>query len=248
MTMPEEINRKLTDHCSSLLFAPTQTAVNNLRDEGFRQQVRLTGDTMVDALHAVMPIVEKRQNTTLDASNVTRNNFVLVTLHRPSNVDDPGRLGQIHFALSKIAEKLPVIFLAHPRTRSRLAQLGILNRSKGSGVNYLNPQGYLTSLALLKNASCLLTDSGGMQKEAFLLRVPCITVRQNTEWPETLRGKANRLIADPRRLVEAVTSVASDKALRTRICTLGNPFGDGHAAVRIARIVETHLHRRTTRE
>ncbi len=247
-TMPEEVNRKLTDHCCSLLFAPTQRAVQNLRDEGLREQVHFTGDTMVDALRAIMPIVEKSQNATLDSFSATRSNFALVTLHRPSNVDEPGRLRQINFALSKIAEKLPVIFLVHPRTRSQLTRLSILKRSKRKGVNYQSPQGYVTSLALLKNASCLLTDSGGMQKEAFLLGVPCITLRKETEWPETLRGRANALIADPRRLVETVTSIAHDKALRSRISKLRNPFGDGRAAIKIVQIVETNLHQRTAQQ
>jgi UDP-GlcNAc3NAcA epimerase len=242
LTMPEEINRKLTDHCSTLLFAPTRNAASNLRNEGFREQVYLTGDTMVDALRTTMPIVEKRQGAILDRLNAVPNNFVLVTLHRPSNVDDPTRLGQIHYALRKIAGKIPVIFPVHPRTRSKLANLGVLKRSKRYGISLVAPQGYVESLALLRNSGCLLTDSGGMQKESFLLRVPCITLRPTTEWPETLRAKANRLIADPQRVAKAVTFAAFDEGLKRRLRRLGNPFGDGQAAVRITRIVENALH------
>jgi len=242
ITMPEEINRRLTDHCSTLLFAPTRNAASNLRNEGFREQVYLTGDTMVDALHAAMPVVKKRQNAILPRFHAEPNHFVLVTLHRPSNVDDPTRLGQIHYALRKIARKIPVIFPVHPRTRSKLAKLGLLNRTKRYGISLVAPQGYVESLALLRNSGCLLTDSGGMQKESFLLRVPCITLRSNTEWPETLRANANSLVADPQRVAKAVTFAAFDEGLKRSLRRLGNPFGDGRAAVRIARIVENALH------
>ena len=238
LTMPEEINRRLTDHCSTLLFSPTRNAASNLRKEGFQEQIHLTGDTMVDALETAMPVVEKRENATLNKLRATRANFVLVTLHRPSNVDDPSRLGQIHHALRKIARRLPVIFPAHPRTRSRLAQIGLLSESKKYGVNLIAPQGYVESLALMKNSACLLTDSGGMQKEAFLLRIPCVTLRPNTEWPETLQANANRLVTDPQRIPKAVIDSAFDETLRRRLRHVGNPFGDGRAAGRIVGIVE----------
>jgi len=241
LSMPEEINRRLTDHCSTLLFSPTRNASSNLRREGFKTGVYLTGDTMVDALRAAMPFVEKAETAILNRLGVEPANFVLVTLHRPSNVDNPSRLGLVHRALRKVATKLPVIFPVHPRTRSRLNQIGILRQPKRRIINLVAPQGYVESLALLKNSNCLLTDSGGMQKEAFLFKVPCITLRPNTEWPETLKAQANRLITDPKRIAPTVAEVAFDAILRLRIRQLKNPFGDGRAAARIVRTVTNVL-------
>lgn len=241
MTMPEEINRKLTDHCSSLLFAPTRNAGSNLYHEGFRSQVHITGDTMLDALRAVMPTVRKEQSDLLGRFNLAPGNFVLVTMHRPSNVDDPSRLREICKALRSIARKIPLVFPVHPRTRARMSQIGLLKKPRHLGITLLSPQGYVESLALLRNSSCLVTDSGGMQKEAFLLQVPCITIRPNTEWPETLNMNANRLIVNPKRISTAVTTAAFDRDFKRRIGHLRNPFGDGRAAFRIARIIENSL-------
>lgn len=243
MTMPEEINRKLTDHCGTLLFAPTRTAISNLRREGLGEIAHLTGDTMVDALQTVLPIVRARESAVLDGFGVQPQRYVLVTLHRPSNVDDPKRLREIQRALCRVGSKLPVVFLVHPRTRAMLRKLKHYGTPRRRGVALTRPRGYVDTLSLLKNACCLLTDSGGMQKEAFLVHVPCITLRSNTEWPETLTGKANRLITDARMIPGAISSVAFDKALRKRISTLKSPFGDGHASYRIAMVIEKKLGR-----
>lgn len=237
-TMPEEINRVLTDHCSMLLFAPTKTAVRNLKAEGLSGATRLTGDTMLDTLTTVMPRVEEVEESVLARFGAQAFDYVLVTLHRPSNVDDLRRLREIQHALRKIAVRLRVIFLVHPRTRKRLAKLGLPATRGKSALTFANPQGYIETLALLKNARCLLTDSGGMQKESFLLHVPCATLRTTTEWPETLVGKANRLITNPKNIPSEVLRAALDDNLKNRIRKLKNPYGDGHASARIAGLIE----------
>jgi len=238
MTMPEEINRKLTDHCGTLLFAPTQTAMSNLREEGLDRVAHLTGDTMVDALQTVLPIVQKREDIVLQKLGLQQQDYVLVTLHRPSNVDNHDRLREIQLALSKIASRHTVVFPVHPRTHARLARLKNRGSRRRTNTILTSPKGYIETLSLLKNAGCLLTDSGGMQKEAFLLHVPCVTLRQTTEWPETLVGGANRLIAKPKTIPGAVHDAASDETLRRRIKRLRSRFGDGHASSRIAKIIE----------
>lgn len=244
MTMPEEINRILTDHCSSLLFAPTQTAASNLEKEGLRKLTHLTGDTMVDVLESAFPLAERRQTSILDRFKLKTRAYVLVTLHRPSNVDDPIRLGQILLGLRRVADKLPVLFPVHPRTRAKFASLGVLTKSKHTNIAMVPPQGYVETLALLKNASCILTDSGGLQKESFLLHVPCLTLRSSTEWPETLVSRSNRLVSNPKDLPREILSVALNEDLRRCLHHLKNPFGDGHASRRIAGIVERTVNHR----
>jgi UDP-N-acetylglucosamine 2-epimerase (non-hydrolysing) len=238
MTMPEEINRRLTDHCSSMLFAPTQTAAKNLEMEGLSRSTHLTGDTMVDALLTAAPFVEREQDAVLERLALTPKEYVLVTLHRPSNVDDLNRLREVMLALRRVAERLRVVFPVHPRTRLRLAELKASRQLAKNGIVLAGPQGYLEILSLLKNASCLLTDSGGMQKESFLLQVPCLTFRSTTEWPETLVGKANQLVFRPDRIARTILTVAFNDTLRRRMRELKNPFGDGCAAGRIIRIIE----------
>jgi len=235
--MPEEINRKLTDHCSTLLFAPTKTAIRNLKREGLGKSAYLTGDTMVDALHIVMPAVLEREKTVLRRYGVQTRGYVLVTLHRPSNVDDSNRLREIQLALQKVAESSRVVFAVHPRTRERLVKMRTLENLTGTGVIVTKPLSYLETLSFLRNSSCLVTDSGGMQKESFLLQVPCITVRSTTEWPETLEGGANRLVANPQIIPTAVSDIMAHKAFRERIRPSKRPFGDGYASEKIVRII-----------
>ena len=236
MNMPEEINRRLTDHCSKLLFAPTRTAFNNLTNEGLSKSARLTGDTMVDGLRIAMPSVKRREEGILRGLQLAKQNYVLVTLHRPSNVDEPTRLGEVVRSLQRVAKKTVVVFPTHPRTRERLRALGIRIRRGAWKIRLIPPQGYVQTLSLLKNAECILTDSGGMQKEAFLFRTPCVTLRSTTEWPETLRGHANRLITDPRLIP---SSIAQATSLNLRHERYSNPFGDGTASQKIRKILET---------
>jgi len=243
MTMPEEINRRLTDHCSTMLFAPTQTSMSNLRREGLGKIAHLTGDTMVDTLKTALPIVRARESSVLDRYGLQPQHYVLITLHRPSNVDDLKKLREIELSLQELTSKLRIVFPVHPRTRARLVKLGHLETSRNSRITLTRPKGYIETLCLLKNAGCLLTDSGGMQKEAFVLHVPCVTLRSTTEWPETLAQGANRLVTAPKRIPRAVLDAALDETLRKRIKGLRNPFGDGHASVRIAKIIESNLGR-----
>jgi UDP-N-acetylglucosamine 2-epimerase (non-hydrolysing) len=237
LSMPEEVNRRLTDHCSVLLFAPTKTAMRNLKSEGLLRMAYLTGDTMTDALQTILPVLREKETDILKDFDLESRDYVLATLHRPSNVDDLVRLRKISKALKNIARKMRVIFLVHPRTRSRLAQMKPKDTIEQT-ITLASPQGYVETLALLKNASCFLTDSGGMQKESFMLHVPCITLRANTEWPETLQQGANRLITKPHEISREVLRIARNGDLRERISRLKNPFGDGRASSRIASILE----------
>ena len=236
MSMPEEINRRLTDHCSSLLFAPTRTAVRNLTSEGLTEYTRFTGDTMVDALHFTLPVVASKEKNVLERLGVLRRNYLMVTLHRPANVDDPAALSKIMNNLRRIDKSIPVLFPVHPRTRK---QFSIANfKLDKTQIRLVPPQGYVENLALLRNAKCLLTDSGGMQKEAFLLDVPCITLRSTTEWPETLVDGRNRL-ADLKTMLPLVNdAISSDKRPNNRQL---NPFGNGRAAHKIRLILEEEV-------
>ncbi|HXZ89488.1 MAG TPA: UDP-N-acetylglucosamine 2-epimerase (non-hydrolyzing) [Candidatus Dormibacteraeota bacterium] len=237
MSMPEEINRRLTDHCSTLLFAPTRTALKNLTNEKLARNAWLTGDTMVDAMRIATPKAKEIEKSLLQSMQLETTAYVLVTLHRPSNVDEPTRLREIVRSLQKTGQS-KLIFPVHPRTRERLLALGVNITRDRSRVCYVPPQGYIETLALLKNAMCLLTDSGGMQKEAYLLRTPCVTLRSTTEWPETLEKQANRLINDPCMIPAAIARAGS---LDIRHEHFSNPFGNGAAAQKVTRILEDEV-------
>lgn len=222
--MPEEVNRRLTDHVSELLFCPTPLAVRNLRREGIARGVHLVGDVMLDALAQNLARAEQ-----LGAAAPPRGSFYLATLHRQENTDDRRRLGAILGALAALDR--PVLLPLHPRTRERLRRFGL--QAQGS-LRLQPPLAYLEMLLMLRNAAAVLTDSGGVQKEAFVLGTPCITLRETTEWVETLQGGRNRLVgADPRRIAAAVRAAGR----------LGRPrpskgaYGGGRAAERIARLV-----------
>ena len=189
--MPEEHNRVLTDHCSDLLFCPTQTAVDNLAREGITQGVHLVGDTMYDAVLQFAEIARQR-STILQDLGLKPKGYLLATVHRPYNTDDPDRLRSILEAFAEIGE--PVIFPVHPRTRQRMADLGLDNpQSAIRNPKLIEPVGYLDMLMLEQNARLILTDSGGMQKEAYFFGVPCATLRPETEWVETVEAGWNVL-------------------------------------------------------
>jgi UDP-N-acetylglucosamine 2-epimerase len=219
--MPEEINRILADHCSDLLFCPTQTAVDHLTNEGLGDRARLTGDVMYDSVLQHAQLSEQR-SAIMERLGLDRGGYGLATVHRPSNTDDQAALERILDALAAL--DLPVAFPMHPRAKLALAS-GDLETP--ANVRVTEPVGYLEMLALEKNAAVILTDSGGVQKEAYLLGVPCVTLREETEWPETLAGDWNVLAGnDPQRIVSA--------ARRPRPDVEPAPaFGDGHAAERI---------------
>jgi UDP-GlcNAc3NAcA epimerase len=201
--MPEELNRVLTDHLADLLFCPSQTAVSNLAAEGIVSGVHRVGDVMHEALmHAVAVAHEKS-----DAGRrlgVTPGGYALATIHRAENTDDLARLARLMTALQEISRTMPVLFPVHPRTRSRLPAL-----ADSAGLRLLEPLGYLDMVRLEAEAAVILTDSGGIQKEAYWLRVPCVTLRDETEWVETVQQGWNVLAgADPERIVHAARMAA----------------------------------------
>ncbi len=220
-SMPEEINRIVTDRLADLLLTPSRTADATLRSEGEPDgEIAFVGNVMVDTL---LYAVERARLTNFRRSIGANGESVVVTLHRPSNVDDPARLVAIAGALRAIAERRPVVFPVHPRTRARLEDAGMAL----GAVQLLPPLGYLQMLDLVDAAHAVVTDSGGVQVESAALGVPCLTVRQNTEWPETVACGANQLVFDPAALPAAVQSAR-------RAATPARPEGwDGMAAVRI---------------
>lgn len=198
--MPEEINRVLTDHVSTLLFCPTQTAVDNLAREGITEGVHLVGDVMYEALLWAAERA-RAQSTILERLGLSEKGYLLATVHRAENTDDPARLQAILDAFRVIDE--PIVFPVHPRTQARLSVLGFdLNVPH---LQLIPPVGYLDMVRLEQAARAILTDSGGIQKEAYWLGVPCITLRDETEWVETVTAGANVLVgADTARIVAAV--------------------------------------------
>jgi UDP-N-acetylglucosamine 2-epimerase (non-hydrolysing) len=226
-TMPEEINRVLTDRLSDLLLTHSPEAEPNLAREGIDvDRVRFVGNTMIDSLRRFESAA--RDRTVWSRHGVEERHYVLVTLHRPSNVDDPARLAAIIDGLCKLATKAPVLFPVHPRTRSRLVARGAMTRLEESGVRCLDPAGYLDFLSLESGAGTIITDSGGVQEEASALGIPCYTLRANTERPITISRGTNLLLGDdPDRLSEVKVSHHPPTP-----CVI--PMWDGHAAERAA--------------
>ena len=230
--MPEEINRVLSDHVSSLLLCPTQTAVNNLRQEGFpfqamgrngiraAQRIVNTGDIMFDA---VLYYRERaKEQITLDAFGLSHQNYVLCTLHRQENTDDPERLHSILSVLRSIAQDQPVVLPLHPRTNAKLAQQNMSDVLRG--LTILDPLPYLDMQRLQMSAQLILTDSGGMQKEAYFHQVPCITLRDETEWVETVKAGWNQLVGARAEEILNAYRNARPPSARTE-----NLYGDGNA-------------------
>ncbi len=192
MSMPEEINRRMTDHISSLLFYPTPTARQNLRTEGIKTGLVNSGDVMYEILHMCLPSVRGRTNL-FDEIGITPGKYILVTLHRAENVDDPERLRSFVSILRNIDG--PKVFPAHPRVRNALRRFKLAGKlASVPDLILCRPQPYLESLALISAARTVMTDSGGMQKEAYFLGAPCLTLRDETEWVETITQGANTLV------------------------------------------------------
>ncbi len=224
--MPEEVNRVMTDHLSAWAFAPSEGARQQLASEGITEGVHVVGDIMLDA------VMQHRSRATPRASllgtlGLTAGAYVLATIHRAENTDDPKRLGAILTALSAL--DTPVVLPLHPRTAARVAAFDL---SLPSALRVMPPVGYLDMLALLSHGQCVVTDSGGVQKEAYYVGVPCITLRRETEWVETIAAGWNQLCdADEEALRTAVRSTARVPSTRPDL------YGDGHAAERIATIL-----------
>lgn len=220
-TMPEEVNRVVTDHLATLLLCPSETAVAHLAAEGITRNVHLVGDVMLDLLCEARPQLAARASTVLSGLGVTEGTYVLATVHRSANTNGHAPLADILKALGTLGE--PVIFPVHPRTRAALAEAACPSMPQ---VRLIDPLGYLDMVTLIGSARLVLTDSGGVQKEAYWLGVPCLTLRAETEWVETVQTGWNTLVgADPVRIVEAVRSI-TPPAARPPL------YGDGRAAPR----------------
>jgi UDP-N-acetylglucosamine 2-epimerase (non-hydrolysing) len=223
-TMPEEINRLLTDQLADLLFTPSADGNQNLEREGIAaEKVHLAGNVMIDTLQRMLPRARERQ------AKGWPERYALVTLHRPSNVDDLEWLKRLLCALFQAGQKLPVLFPVHPRTRERITASGI--QLQGDGVRFLDPLPYLEFLALESRAAAVITDSGGIQEETTFFNVPCLTVRENTERPVTVTLGTNILVGrDIAKLQAELTHILSGNIKRGSI----PPLWDGKASDRIA--------------
>lgn len=223
--MPEEINRIVADRLSDLLFCPTQTAVENLAREGITSGVHWVGDVMYDLLLQSLPLAERRSDI-LERLGLGPGTYLLATVHRAGNTDVRENLSAIIAGLNAVGET--VVFPLHPRTRHALAQWGI---APGENVRLIEPVGYLDMLILEKNARLILTDSGGVQKEAYWLGIPCLTLREETEWVETVEAGWNVLVGtSPERIVEAVHTF-HPQGERPAL------FGDGRAGEKIVELL-----------
>lgn len=218
--MPEEINRVVTDHLSTLLFCPTKTAVVNLASEGITAGVHAVGDVMYDATLAA--VMRASCSGILQALSLTPKTYAVATIHRAENTDDPERFVRMLAWLEEAASSTPIVMPTHPRTRKLIASLG----ASPKGVRFIDPLGYIDMTRLVQEAAAVFTDSGGLQKEAYFHRVPCVTLRNETEWVETVRAGWNRLwtvcnYAVPRRDI--------------------HDYGDGHAAELIVELIAVKI-------
>jgi UDP-N-acetylglucosamine 2-epimerase (non-hydrolysing) len=230
-SMPEEINRVLADHASNLLFAPTKRAVVNLRKEGITSGVYVVGDVMVDALANAMKSAKKYDSPVFEL-NFLDNPYIVLTIHRPQNTDNSRNLESIFRGIGE--SKNPIIFPMHPRTRKMMMITGLIKKVPKNLI-MIEPVSYFEMIRLMMDSELVVTDSGGMQKEAFLLGRRCITLRDNTEWPETLVNGNNILVgADADRIKRAVASPLAFKKSRIK------PFGNIGASRRIATIISNY--------
>jgi UDP-N-acetylglucosamine 2-epimerase (non-hydrolysing) len=225
-SMPEEINRILTDHCSKVLFAPTVNAFENLKNEGITNGVHITGDVMYDVLLNNIKIAEK--SNIIEKLNIKKREYFLTTIHRESNTNNIKNLSNIIEALSQVEGK--IIFPVHPRTQKFIKNHKLENKIK-ENILLIQPVGYIDFLCLEKNANKVFTDSGGIQKEAYLLKVPCITFRENTEWIETVEDGWNILVGtEKRKILNATIDFNPTKKQNDH-------FGDGKASKKIKDII-----------
>jgi UDP-GlcNAc3NAcA epimerase len=229
--MPEEINRILTDHTAELLFAPTETAISNLKNEGLQNKALLVGDVMHDAALFYSDIAQAK-STILSQLNLNENDYVLATLHRAENTDNKQTLKKIVKALQALSEKITIVLPIHPRTVQSLERLSLFDSLKNN-IKLIEPVGYLDMVMLEKHAKLIVTDSGGVQKEAFFHQVPCITLRDSTEWTELIDLGWNRLVTLdeihqlPQICLQAINTQGKNEA----------PYGIGNSARQIVNIL-----------
>jgi UDP-N-acetylglucosamine 2-epimerase (non-hydrolysing) len=233
-TMPEEINRLVTDQVSDLLFATSADAVDNLLAEGVaREKIHLVGNPMIDTLRRHLPAARARG--AVERFGLTARSYALVTLHRPSNVDRVDSLRRVFDALRVLSEQIPIVFPVHPRTRERMDRAGI---RKIPGIHVMDPLGYLDFLGLMDQARFVVTDSGGIQEETTALGIPCLTLRPNTERPVTITEGTNHLLGDdPSAILPAAKPLIEGKFPQPQCPKLW----DGNAGTRIAEALARHL-------
>lgn len=244
-SMPEEVNRVLTDRVSDLLFVTEQSGVDNLRAEGIENdRIHLVGNVMIDSLfHArsqAIPagstIARAMRGRTKKGDDPDR--YALLTLHRPSNVDDPAVFGPLFEAVVEISRSLPIIFPVHPRTRAALNRTGAHIRADAEGLILTDPCSYFEMVGLLQNADLVMTDSGGLQEETSALGIPCLTLRDSTERPVTVTLGTNEIVGTaPDSLLSAFLRFASGKRKKGKI----PPLWDGHTAERIVQVIENWI-------
>lgn len=234
-SMPEEVNRIVTDHVSALLFCPTQTAVDNLAAEGITVGVHLVGDVMVDALLYNMGIAEE-SSMVLEDLGLAKGAYAVATVHRASNTDTEENLRSIVEAFGEIGDPgdgsgLTIVFPAHPRTVKYLKEYCLYDHLP-ENIRLTEPLAYLDMLHLMRHAKIILTDSGGVQKEAYILKVPCVTLRENTEWVETLEDGWNVLVGADRGKIVAMARRSAPDAAQQK-----DQFGEGRSAVEICELI-----------
>lgn len=231
MTMPEEVNRIVTDRISQILFCPTATAIQNLENEGFKNidtKIILSGDVMYDAVLFYRNKI-KTHSSVIQKQNLEGKPFVLATIHRAENTNDPIRLKEICIALNEISKQVNVVLPLHPRTRAFLQ-----SQQLSLHATIIDPVGYFDMLALLENCSLVMTDSGGLQKEAYFFEKYCLTLRDQTEWIELVEAKANSLVgADSRKILQEFS-----KNSNTKITSTKNLYGNGDAARIICEVLK----------
>jgi UDP-GlcNAc3NAcA epimerase len=235
-SMPEEINRLVADSLSQLLLCSTKAAVTNLQGEGLRNGAVLVGDVMADVALTFAPIAERRSDV-LERLRLGPDAFCIATAHRAGNVDAPDRLDRLIDVLARAARLAPVVFPVHPRTRARLEAAGRFDGLEAQGIRALGPVGYLDMIRLVRASRAVITDSGGLQKEAFLASVPCVTMREETEWVETVEAGWNRLVGLDADAAEFALDQLPRPGNRTSPAT--EMYGGGKAGERVAaQIVE----------
>ena len=226
--MPEEINRVVTDHISDILFCSTSTGVLNLRKEGIIKNVFNVGDVMIDAIKENIGIAEKKSNI-LKRLNLKSKNYIVATIHRPSNTDN--KKNMIGILEAFIQSKETIVFSIHPRTYKYLKSYGLHKKLKDTNIITIKPIGYIDMLVLEKNAKKILTDSGGMQKEAYFFKVPCITLRDITEWTETVNDGWNILTgANKWKILNAIRNFEPNGKQSEN-------YGDGNASMNIIKLI-----------
>jgi UDP-N-acetylglucosamine 2-epimerase (non-hydrolysing) len=247
-SMPEEINRLLTDAISDLLFTTEESANRNLADEGVSpEKVHFVGNLMIDSLVGALDLA--RASALRNELGLTPGGYAVLTLHRPSNVDDTEQLKRTLDAILKIAERIPILFPCHPRTAARIATAGIQGLKAweggaifGNGLWRMAPASYLDFLGLVEQAALVLTDSGGIQEETTYLGIPCLTYRENTERPVTVTLGTNKLIgSDPERLLQEALATLDEKGVNeNRRAGTAPPLWDGKAAQRIVKVLKLY--------